>query len=207
MGLSPNCVHARTPSHGAAGSGARHRNAPTGGAANGIPLKLHTSVHLTRDQSTSDLHHFQSLSKTPGPCRGTRCDFGRECNAGGARGHGQRCRHGNCRAAAGKRYEEACARSCFAQGDCAGIHAGPGNRGITASERTQCRYSTACTPGHRKTTATRQSDAASEDDRSHEEISKPRTFNRNEKLVWIWLRAHGCAGRVSAAWRCHTVIR
>src|SRR5580658_11374921 len=42
IGLGPNCVHARTPSQGAAGCGARHRNTPTGGAAKGIPLKTRT---------------------------------------------------------------------------------------------------------------------------------------------------------------------
>src|SRR5208283_4100181 len=37
MGRGPNLVAGRTPSHLAAGCGARQRRSPTGGAANGTP--------------------------------------------------------------------------------------------------------------------------------------------------------------------------
>src|SRR5206468_6083831 len=39
---SPNVSALRTPVHFATGCGARHRNAPTGGAANGTPLNTRT---------------------------------------------------------------------------------------------------------------------------------------------------------------------
>src|SRR6476661_6107094 len=38
----PNAVASRTPSHRALSTGGLHRNAPTGGSANGIPLKILT---------------------------------------------------------------------------------------------------------------------------------------------------------------------
>src|SRR3954470_15707064 len=44
-GCGAHLVHSvawRTPSHGATGCGGRNRNSPTGGAANGTPLKTHT---------------------------------------------------------------------------------------------------------------------------------------------------------------------
>src|SRR6266568_3715438 len=37
--LLPNSADLRTPVHGTAGCGARQRRSPTGGAANGMPLK------------------------------------------------------------------------------------------------------------------------------------------------------------------------
>src|ERR1700676_5473019 len=60
----PPCMHRdpkasalRIPSHLATGCGARHRNDPTGGAANGSPLKTRTSALIpdvpdTRPAST-----------------------------------------------------------------------------------------------------------------------------------------------------------
>src|SRR5215831_12261422 len=39
---APNASALRTPSHFAAGCGARHRFSPVGGAANGIPLNTRT---------------------------------------------------------------------------------------------------------------------------------------------------------------------
>src|SRR5690606_37903294 len=41
--VGPNSLPSRTPSQAATGCGGRHRNAPTGGAAYGLPLKLETS--------------------------------------------------------------------------------------------------------------------------------------------------------------------
>ena len=42
MARGPNRSAGRTPAHGAAGCGGRQRRSPTGGAANGMPLKLRT---------------------------------------------------------------------------------------------------------------------------------------------------------------------
>src|SRR6185369_12834047 len=41
---APKAVALRTPSHFAAGCGARHRFSPRGGAANGMPLKTRTEA-------------------------------------------------------------------------------------------------------------------------------------------------------------------
>jgi hypothetical protein len=40
MAIGPNCFAGRTPPHRSGGSGARHRNGPTGGFASGMPRKV-----------------------------------------------------------------------------------------------------------------------------------------------------------------------
>src|ERR1700761_5934122 len=68
IGLGPNCVQSRTPLQGAAGCGARHRNAPTGGAANGIPLNTctpSTTAPETNPSSTLTLSNPWPKPTTP----------------------------------------------------------------------------------------------------------------------------------------------
>ena len=53
MQRAPNSVAFRTPSHDAGGCGAFQRSSPTGGAANGMPLKTRTSDEATAAPSTA----------------------------------------------------------------------------------------------------------------------------------------------------------
>ena len=53
MQRGPNASALRTPSHFTAGCGAFQRSGPTGGAANGMPLKTRTSVLLPAAPDTS----------------------------------------------------------------------------------------------------------------------------------------------------------
>src|SRR4051812_48632723 len=74
--LSPYWVAALTPVHGRTGWGARHRRAPTGGAAYGMPRKLSTpsaraprtaplSVTTTSDEARWDAGAFAAGAACP----------------------------------------------------------------------------------------------------------------------------------------------
>src|SRR5438045_3029943 len=64
MQFAANSVACRTPSHDAGDSGALHRSAPTGGAADGIPLYTRTSGFLPGVPETSPLASLIGSPKT-----------------------------------------------------------------------------------------------------------------------------------------------
>ena len=58
MQRAPNSVAFRTPSHDVGGCGGFHRRSPTGGAANGMPLKTRTLDEATVVPSTAPAFVF-----------------------------------------------------------------------------------------------------------------------------------------------------